>query len=277
LYDGTAFDGWQYQGEKRRTVSGTLSKALTKRFNGPVYVWGAGRTDSGVHAQGQGAHFDVLTSAVANMSADALEPRQLQYVLNRILPTDLRICNITKVGPAHEQSSLRHGFHATKSAVSKMYVYRFCTNTLVDPLRRRVCVHEYRNIDISLLERCLALFVGSHDFRAFTNRFEHTNKKDFGDREGVEYNTTRTVLSIELRQEDPGYYAIHIHLQSAVYRMVRNIVSTSLLVAAGGLSLSQLEMLLKEGLSRSHNPAKSAHPQGLTLEHVFYPEGSPLG
>ena len=161
MYDGTSFRGWQMQGPRQRTVQGVISDKLSQRFNVDMKITGAGRTDQGVHARGQAGHFDV-----PHDKAD-FDPENLEYVMNRLLPDDVVLYNITKILPSMD-------FHATGTAQGKLYSYRFCTNRFVDPTKRRYYSHFYTPFDMNIFHICLKSFVGTHDFRAFANRMEHT-------------------------------------------------------------------------------------------------------
>lgn len=120
MYDGTAFKGWQEQKSTLniRTVQGMIGKQLSSRFNTPIRVTGASRTDLGVHARGQAVHFD-LPEAYDDL-------KHLEFTLNRMLPDDVRLFNIAAV-PLGTQEQVQYGepWHSTKSAIGKLYVYRF--------------------------------------------------------------------------------------------------------------------------------------------------------
>ncbi len=255
MYDGTGFRGWQQQEAKMRTVQGIISKRLTQRFDTNMKVTGAGRTDQGVHARGQAGHFDVPYDKANEVVHD---PSHLEFVLNRLLPDDVRIYNIQ---PMKE-------FHATGFANSKLYVYRFCVNKFVDPLRKRYCTHVYNKLDMQLFHDCLQMFIGTHDFKAFANRIAHTNKDLL--QFGHTVDTNRTIQSINIIDEGDGYFRVEFRLKSALYRMVRNIMGASLAVAAGHLPFSKVEELLKQSRDRDDLKARSAPPEGLTLEYVYY-------
>lgn len=279
-YDGTKFFGWQTQDneDQVRTIQGVLSNTLSKRFNRQLRVTGASRTDYGVSARGQAIHFDIPLTAVT--TAESIEKgkkrtpsfnENLQYTLNRMLPLDVRIFNLT-VAPSSSKSGDNQGcdhlWHATKDAVGKLYVYRFCTNEFVDPLRRHYCAHVYRKFDPNLFSKCLQAFVGTHDFAAYGNRIEHT-ANELQER-GAHFSSIRTVHSIDLIDEGGGYWRVEIRLESALYRMCRNIIGTSLHVASGSMDYETLQNLLLTGASRNENKAKSASPEGLCLEKVYY-------
>lgn len=266
MYDGTGFRGWQEQlGANMRTVQGVVSHRLSKRFNTVVRATGASRTDLGVHARGQAIHFEIPEPC------NDLE--KLEYTINRMLPDDVKLFNISNMPiGTPEQEIAGEPWHATASATGKLYLYRFCTNTFVDPTRRRYCAHVYQPTDIEILKKCLEVFVGTHDFRAYANRIE---RLEAGFQElDRDFTTTRTIHSINLTEDDhyKGYYTIAFHLESALYRMVRNIVGSSLSVAQGGsgIDFELMQKLLHEGCDRKMNKAMPAPPEGLTLEHVYY-------
>lgn len=224
---------------------------------------GASRTDQGVHARGQCVHFDVLPEKQFDDFA------QFEYSCNRMLPDDIRIFNVTRAPLGNsEQLAQDRLFHATTSSTGKLYSYRFCTAPFIEPNQRNYCTHVWYPVDISLFEHCLSLFVGTHDFTAFANQVEQTLKV-FNEK-NIQLRRERTVESIRLIDEGAGYYRVEFRIRSALYRMIRNIVGTSLRVAAGDMPLTQLQQLLAEAPSRIQNPAKSAPPQGLCLEHVYY-------
>lgn len=214
MYDGTGFKGWQTQddGRKVRTVQEMIGRQLSTRFNTKISVTGASRTDLGVHARGQALHFDLP------QPCDDL--RYLEFAMNRMLPDDVRVFNIS-AAPAGTVNQTRDDdlWHATKSATAKLYVYRFCTNEYVDPIRKRYCSHVYQPTDIALMEKCLAAFVGTYDFQGFANKVACLTR--LHEEKNKEFTTIRTINSIRLVSDgDPGYYRIEFNLKSALYRMV---------------------------------------------------------
>ena len=274
-YDGTDFKGWQEQDKSVRTIQGVLSNALTKRFNigSRIVVIGASRTDHGVHSNGQAIHFDVtdnIMNTITSSSNDGI--KHLEYTLNRMLPDDIKLYNMSIAPFSTINSDL---WHARKSAIGKLYSYRFCHNTFTNPIKRRY-VAPCRRMDMKTFNDCLQLYQGLHDFKAFADRVDHTTK-EYEDK-GKTFNTTRYVNSINLIHENydnddnDGYYRIDIHLESAMYKMIRNMVGTAMTIANGGMDRDQLLLLLnaENGLTRNDNKAKSAPAEGLCLEHVYY-------
>ena len=127
-----------------KTVQGTLNNFISKRFNTTIKTTGASRTDKGVHAKGQAIHFDLhINESVSN----------LEYVLNRLLPNDIRVYNISLMhnhtwANQDKNNNPPEIFHATGSALGKIYKYHFFTGKVMDPLQARYCahIHQVNNI-----------------------------------------------------------------------------------------------------------------------------------
>jgi tRNA pseudouridine38-40 synthase len=261
MYDGSSFRGWQDQDDaKMRTVQGALSHCLSKRFDMQIRATGSSRTDLGVHSHGQAVHIDL---------PQIMDPGHFEYSMNRLLPNDIKLYNVTLAPPGNaEQALVNEPWHATKSAIGKLYSYRFCTNKFVDPMKRKYCAHVFYPVDLAFLEELLQCFVGSHNFKSYANRIEQTSR-DFEER-SVEFSTMKTIHSIRLVDDGDGYYHVDFHIQSALYKMIRNIMGTALDVANGRYSKDWILYLLEHAPSRNDNKSKSAPPEGLCLEHVFY-------
>lgn len=322
LYDGTSFLGWQSQGNnKPSTIQDHLNFVLRRRFNkDTLHVTGTSRTDAGVHARGQAFHFD-LPRALCGPSPTSPEdlkrltgtstPRGggldlefLEYSLNRMLPMDIKMHNISyaplvqparqedgqlvyeTLAPAHktwidrdEEGTIRSDFHAIASARGKLYKYRFCTNRFVDPTRSRYVSHFYLPLDMDTFRQALTLFEGIHDMAAFANQVPKSTVAFEG--QDLTFNTVKIIHSISLEEEEePGYYCINFELESALYKMVRNIVGACKMAAEGGggnarikMDLPYIARLLEQGdsrLTRADNLALSAPAEGLTLESVYF-------
>ena len=331
LYDGTEFAGWQSQGDskanRQRTVQSTLNKVVRRRFNmEELHVTGSSRTDAGVHAKGQAFHLDLPNhlcgpiektpeelkrlTGTSSPAEGGLDLPFLEYSLNRMLPNDLKVYNISyaplvkprrlpeeqggdllyeTLAPAHksfisrgtieDEGIIRSDFHAIASAKGKLYKYRFCTNTFVDPTRCRFVSHFYLPIDMEVLKEALSLFVGTHDFAAFANQVSKTTAALEGS--STTFSTIKTIHDIQVETEAPGYYCINFYLESALYKMVRNIVGTCKMCAEGGggnthttIDVPLVRQMLEQGgdksFTRADNLALSAPPEGLTLETVYF-------
>ena len=290
-----------------RTIQGELEQVLSVRFQRLVKVVGAGRTDGGVHARGQAIHFDLYhneTNANANStSADFSFERDLEITMNRMLPSDIRAWNLGKAIPTVVTDTGRdrvpHGLYnwnAMRSCDSKLYSYRICIGNAMNPSDRH---HRWQlpwpagemtmptTVDPDRLERILKKFEGDHDFVCFAGALEQQEKKT-----GIAISTVRTIHKVLLVKEahanvnanhddmggDPSqhYYRIDIYLDGALYKMVRNIVGTSIDVCREWLDEETFSDLLNRPselkYTRKNNPSKPAPSNGLTLERVFYPD-----
>ncbi|BDR57241.1 tRNA pseudouridine(38-40) synthase TruA [Xylocopilactobacillus apis] len=149
-YDGTKFSGFQLQAPRLRTVQGVIEKALVKMSKGErIVVFGASRTDAGVHALGQVIHFDYPVN---------LDPQKMKFALNSLMPLDVEFIDVQKVDEE---------FHARFSAHEKTYMYRVDRGRFVDPFKRFYTTHYPYPMDLSRVKTALKDVVGTHDFTSF--------------------------------------------------------------------------------------------------------------
>jgi tRNA pseudouridine38-40 synthase len=250
-YDGTDFEGWQSQAapsasrRAARTVQGVLEEALARLAGGArVAVAGAGRTDAGVHAHGQVASFDLAREIAA---AD------LVRALNALLPADVRALD---AAPAPE------GFHARKSATSKLYRYVLDTGPVQLPTRRRHAAHVPFALDHQAVAATAALFRGRQDFAALASAG------------GSARTTVRHVLRSEARFEgDTLVY--ETEADGFLRKMVRSMVGGLVAAGRGARRIEQLGEALERGDRRAW-PAP-AEARGLTLVAVRYPAAPGFG
>ena len=273
-YDGTSFCGFQLQHDKKqRTVQGETERVLSARFNRLIRVVGAGRTDAGVHSRGQAVHFDLYRNETEKMKEDSRTC--LEMSMNRMLPMDVRVWNVGQAPlPCEEWVNGRRSIHAwnvMRKCNAKLYSYRLCVGDSMDPVERytRWQLDWGHEIDPKYLLKILKHFEGTHDFSLFANALEQNERKT-----GKPMSTIRTIHSVNLVHEKGDHYRIDVYLEGALYKMVRNIVGTALEVCRGRMSEEKfLEILHHPSrFIRKDNLAKPAPPQGLTLEHVFYPK-----
>ena len=236
-YRGTAYHGWQTQANGI-SVQTTLEAALSQRFGKPVYVTGSGRTDAGVHAKQQFAHFDIdepldLTDA-------------LMYSINCILPPDIAIHALFPVQPNH---------HARFSAVSRYYQYQITREK--DAFLNGLTLHFRPRLNVDRMnEACLILQ-------------QHTNFQSFSKaRANVSHFNCRLDFAYwEVTHED--CLTFHIKANRFLWGMVRTIVGTMLEIGQERMSLTQFEQII---LARDRNRAgRSAPANGLYLMEVSYP------
>jgi tRNA pseudouridine38-40 synthase len=147
-YDGTDFHGWQMQADLR-TVQGELSNALSLIEGGSVVVHGSGRTDAGVHAEGQVASVDLQREVT---------PKKLRAAINGNIGKDVRVIEAQVAAP---------DFHARYSAREKSYLYRVINGPVISPFWLRYAHHEARALDLHRMTQSAQLFLGEHDWTAF--------------------------------------------------------------------------------------------------------------
>jgi len=237
-YDGTQFAGWQLQ-PNDRTVQGELEAALGQILGTPPRIHGSGRTDSGVHAMGQVAHFDC-----PEKRADI----PWQRALNAIMPKDVRVL---------DAETVNEEFHARYSAKGKTYEYVLWHNRGFCLPQRRHHVWPCGPVDFDLMEQAAALLRGEHDFAAFQN--VGTPVK----------STIRTITDISRHPGLTDYESVwQFTANGFLKQMVRNLVGCLVEVGRGKLSPEQAKKIL-EGKDRCKGPA-TAPPQGLSLIKVDY-------
>lgn len=241
-YDGTDFHGWQVQGSER-TVQGELQRVLGLIEGNDVFVCGSGRTDAGVHAEGQ----------VANIKlAKQFTTEKLRAAINGNLWRDVRILNVEKMPDE---------FHARFSAKGKTYVYRVVNSPVMSPFWARYAHHESRPLDVARMNDAARLFLGEHDWTAFCSANTESESK------------VRTISSFSVESAwDARAQAATIEFRITgngfLRYMVRSIVGTLLEVGRGEKDFDTIRTAIVGG-DRSLAGA-TAPAQGLTLLKVYY-------
>ncbi|MCX7834760.1 MAG: tRNA pseudouridine(38-40) synthase TruA [bacterium] len=233
-YDGTDFLGWQIQ-PNLRTVEGELIAALNKISEREAKIYGAGRTDAGVHSTGQIAHCDVVRE---------WDLQEFQVALNSNLPKDIFINEVQLAAP---------NFHARYSATSRTYVYR-CT-LQYNPLRRNFEYFLKRLPDLDKLQESLQYLVGTFDFQAFIQY-------------GSDPDTICTIYTAKC-ELDRNNLRFIIHADRFGWKMVRKIVGTCLAISYGRFPISILQKMLQGEKEPKIAPVP---PHGLFLAGVTYPK-----
>ncbi len=227
------------QANARRTVQGELEKALSKIFKKDrIPCIGSGRTDSGVHARGQVAHFRVATD---------MPPDELMRALNHNIPRDVVVVDARLVPDK---------FHAQLSARSKIYSYAILNRPYASALERHRCCYFPRKLDIRLMRAEARAFVGKKDFSSFANV----------DRSRT-CGTVRTIKRFQVVRSG-DMIRIVVEADGFLYKMVRNMVGTLLDVASGRFPPGSVKKMLKDRDRRAAGLAAVA--QGLCLEQVKY-------
>lgn len=249
-YVGTHYQGWQVQAWKDRphppTVQAEIEKAVSSVVGAPTHVQGAGRTDSGVHADGQVAHCDV---------PEARAGLDWQRALNTRLPRDIRVMDARLTSD---------DFDACFSVIRKAYTYRLWLDMRCTPPRLYPFVWACGPLNLERLDAAIPHLLGTHDFRSLQNR--GTDLK----------STVRTVYAIERSPAGhvpPECPELSLRFESNGFlkQMVRNM--TGLLVACGqGKFAPDAVPALLEARDRRLAPV-TAPPQGLTLSRIWYGDG----
>lgn len=238
-YDGTNYCGWQRQ-KHHTTIQGIIESALTTICKEPIAIIGASRTDAGVHALGQVAHFKTTVF---------VDAKKVQKQLNGIIPRDIRILDCSRALPF---------FHARYAAKKKTYHYTINTSPVPNPMIRLYNYCIPKPLDINLLIKGATHFVGEMDFLGFANnKCRNTNIP----------NSIRIIYSIDVIVEE-SQIIIKFLGNGFLYKMIRNIVGTLIAVAQKSISVNDIPILLKKR-DRSLIPTL-APALGLCLMEIEY-------
>lgn len=238
-YDGTQYSGWQTQ-PNATSIQSLIENALLTILRQKTSIVGAGRTDAGVHAKGQVAHF----KAPPTLNLDLLFRS-----MNGILPTDIRLL---KVEPAAID------FHARYSALSKEYHYHIHLDKALDPFKRLYVYHHPYPLNVDAMHQACALFTGSHDFTSFANE---------ASKGSAAKNPVRTLHRLEIYPEIGGL-RLEFEGDGFLYKMVRNITGALIEVGRGKLPLAQIPILFD--LKDRRKACFAVPPRGLFLMKVNY-------
>src|ERR1700687_5139711 len=240
-YDGTNFHGWQFQNNKP-TIQGEIVSVLRRLTQEKIQLYGAGRTDAGVHALGQVGSF---------RAQSALSAAEFQRALNALLPSDIRIVGAEETGP---------DFNARWSARGKIYRYRIYRGKVVPPLLWRYVLHYPFPLDEEGMRDAASRFVGVHDFASFA---ASTGSED----DDKERSTEREIYSTELvRSPDGEELVFTVRGRSFLRYMVRKLVGTLLDVGRGKLQPGDINRLYE--LKDRSKSGPTVPPQGLCMVSV---------
>lgn len=236
-YDGTAYHGWQQQPGGIVTVQETMKMALARVVQHPVTLWGASRTDAGVHAAGQVANF---------RSGTPIPAERLSHAINTRLPMDIRV---------RSAQDVPDNFDAITSCRGKLYRYIVFHPEDMPPGEERLCYHFWRPCDVVAMQRAAQILVGEHDFASFASTGHQRE------------NTVRTVLRCDVwRQFHYTYF--EVEGTGFLYHMVRNIVGTLLEIGRGHWPVEKMPEILAARDRAAAGPM--VPPQGLCLMWVKY-------
>ncbi|KAG9459960.1 hypothetical protein H6P81_004468 [Aristolochia fimbriata] len=244
-YDGTNYSGWQYQ-EKSPTIQCIIEKALvriTKLDRKQLCLVGASRTDTGVHARGQVAHF------VTPFTYDSLN--SLHAALSGLLPHGIRV---------REISGARPDFHARFSTKGKIYHYKIYNDPIVDPFQRHFVYHSAYKLNAAVMREAAKYFVGVHDFSAFENASRRDGKAN-PVKEIFRFDVVEMGAILQLEVEGSGF----------LYRQVRNMVALLIQIGKEALPPDVVPKIIatrdRKELAKVTLPAP---PHGLCLMSVNY-------
>jgi tRNA pseudouridine38-40 synthase len=241
-YDGTGFHGWQVQANLR-TVQGELTRVLSLLDDRQVTVHGSGRTDAGVHAEGQVAN--VLLQREIN-------PGKLRSAVNGNLEADVRVLSVDIVP---------EDFHARYSAIGKTYCYRVLNGPVMSPFWRIYAIQESRKVDVQAMLQCGKLFLGEHEWTAFSSAQSDSESRV----------RTLTQLDLTQRRDQRNHCDLiefTISADGFLRYMVRSIVGTLLAVGRQEIDETVVKRAIEEGDRSLVGPTAPAH--GLTLVRVAY-------
>jgi tRNA pseudouridine38-40 synthase len=240
-YDGTAYHGWQSQ-KSGRGVADQVEAALARLFASAPRLESSSRTDTGVHALGLVAHFEVPRDEFR------MPARQLALALNASLPDDIRVTAATRAAA---------GFHARFDATGKQYRYTVWNHPAMNPLLRHRAWHVPQPLDLAAMKAAAAHFVGRHDFRSFTAK-----------RAGVLGDSTRTLTRCEVTRR-AAEITFRIEGGGFLYKMCRGIAGTLVEVGRGRFTADEVGGMLAQHDRRAAGVNAPAH--GLTLWKASYP------
>lgn len=233
-YDGTRYSGWQKQ-PNANTVEEEIEKALSRILQSPIDIIGQGRTDAGVHAEGQAAHFDY---------PEDLDKHRILFAMLGVLPGDIAVWEMKETDP---------DFHARFDGISRRYRYQVISRP--SPLHNRYAEMILRDLNMDAMKRCAEILLGRHDFESFTYSSDE------------QPSTTCEVSASDFEFGDP-LITYHIEANRFVRHMVRRLIGTMLQVGQGKMTVEDFSDLL-------HKPSKNksghgASAKGLILEKVRY-------
>ncbi|OPX42978.1 tRNA pseudouridine synthase A [Ruminiclostridium hungatei] len=236
-YEGTNYHGWQVQ-KNAVTVQECIEKALSRLLGEKTGVVGCSRTDVGVHAYGQVAHF---------FTASAIPGEKFSYALNNLLPADIVI---------QKSEEEPENFHARYSSKGKRYRYLICNTAHQSALMRNRACHVRPELDFEQMRKAAEHFEGEHDFAAF----QATG--------GQVRSTVREIYSMAVKRREDSLIELEVTGSGFLYNMVRIIAGTLIYVGMGKLAESDVPGIIR-GLDRT-KAGKTAPAQGLYLMEIYY-------
>ncbi len=239
-YDGKAYQGWQVQ-KIGTGVQEKVEQALARLFPSRPRVHSSSRTDTGVHALGMVAHFEVPKTDAR------MTPRKLALAINAWLPEDIRVLSAARASA---------DFHARFAATGKQYRYLVWNHSGMNPLLRHMAWHVPKALDLAAMRRAARPFLGKHDFQSFAANPGYTRE-----------STVRTLSRCDIKKSG-ALLTFVIEGDGFLYKMCRGIVGTLVQVGLGKFSATEVRTMLAQRDRRLAGMTAPAH--GLTLWKVFY-------
>ena len=235
-YDGSMYSGWQKQPDQK-TIQGEIEDAIFRTIGQKAEIFGSGRTDAGVHAYNQTAHFDLEVPVPVS---------KLKDILNSALPLDIAIKEVEEV---------QDDFHARFSIKKKTYLYKIYNGEEKNAYLSRRMAHIKKFLDVDKMKQAAKIIEGRHDFRGFCSA--NTCAVDF----------VRKVYDIDIEKED-DYIFVYVCGNGFLYNMVRIIVGTLVDYALDKISLNDIKIALNEGARSKSGQTMPAY--GLYLKETKY-------
>jgi len=236
-YDGTNYCGWQKQ-PSVKTIQGEIENAFFLATGAQIELFGSGRTDAGVHAIGQTAHFDFDLP---------IPTEKLPEIINNRLPQDIAIIEAKEVDSE---------FHARFSIKQKQYLYKIYNTSNKMPFLANYYGFVKKRLDLNKMQECANLLIGQHNFRGFCS--SATNAQTF----------ERTIYSIKIEKVNDNEIYIYVAGSGFLYNMVRIIVGTLVDYSEGKITLEDVLNALKKA-DRS-SAGQTMMPNGLYLYKTIY-------
>lgn len=238
-YIGTNYNGWQVQ-DNKPTIQKVVQDAIRELTKEDVKIYASGRTDTGVHAYKQVAHFDTNSK---------IKPDSFAFALNPLLPSDVKIVKSYMVSD---------DFNARFDVKKKTYLYKFYINRVELPLEVNRALQVPFKVDKEKMHQCAKLFIGTFDFTSFCK----VGKE--------EKDRVRTIFKCELKETDINHFEVEICGNGFLHNMVRIIVGTIIDVGIGKIELQTVkDLLIQKSCSRSL-AGRTLPPYGLYLKNVEY-------
>ena len=236
-YDGTAYNGWQKQGNTRNTIQGIFENIISRMLGVPTEIAGSGRTDAGTHAMGQVANFKGKTEMTAE---------EIKLYINKYLPSDIAVLDVSE---AEER------FHSRLNAKRKTYIYKIHNSSVSDVFNQRFVFNYSPKLNIENMKKAADALCGEHDFTSFCSNKRYKKSK------------VRTVYSIDIEKNGCDI-TMTFTGNGFLYNMVRIMSGTIVECGEGKIRPEDVPIILE---SRTRENAGVTLPAcGLTLKSVEY-------